>query len=67
MFQISELNLKDPDVLEEQLIGVDVAYFGTLIEILRGNADNNNMTSEYLNEIIDRVFNKDESESAGIE
>lgn len=59
MFQISELNLKSPDVLEEQLIGVDVAYFGKLIEILRG-IDNPDMTSSYLNEIIDRVFSEAE-------
>lgn len=59
MFQVSELNLKDPDVLEEQLIGVDVAYFSKLIEILRGVEDNK-LTSQYLNTIIDRVFNEAE-------
>ena len=31
MFQISELNLKDYNVLEEQLIGVDIAYFCELL------------------------------------
>lgn len=56
MFQISELNLQDPNVLEEQLIGVDVAYFGKLIEILRG-VKNTTITSQYLNTLIDRVFN----------
>jgi hypothetical protein len=56
MFQISELDLKNPDVLEEQLIGVDVAYFGVLIEILRG-VPTEKMTSGYLNTIIDKVFN----------
>lgn len=55
LFQISELDLKNPDVLEEQLIGVDVAYFGKLIEILR-SIDNPEMSSSYLNTIIDRVF-----------
>jgi hypothetical protein len=35
MLQVSDLDLKNPDVLEEQLIGVDVAYFSTLIEVLR--------------------------------
>lgn len=59
MFQVSELDLKNPDVLEEQLIGVDVAYFSKLIEILRG-VDSNKMTSQYLNAIIDRVFNEAE-------
>jgi len=56
MFQISELDLKNPDILEEQLIGVDVAYFGVLIEILRG-VPTEKMTSAYLNVIIDKVFN----------
>lgn len=58
MFQISELNLKDPNVLEEQLIGVDVAYFEKLIEVLRNVKCE--MTSQYLNTIIDRVFNESE-------
>ncbi len=56
MFQISELDLKNPDVLEEQLIGVDVAYFGLLIGILRG-IPSDKVTSPYLNALIDRVFN----------
>lgn len=58
MFQISELDLKDPDVLEEQLIGVDVAYFGTLIEILRGKNSDFKLSSAYLNTLIDRIFNE---------
>lgn len=62
MFQISELNLKDPDVLEEQLIWVDIAYFSTLIEILRWRDDSQELSSSYINTIIDRVFNQDDSE-----
>jgi hypothetical protein len=58
MFQISELDLKNPDVLEEQLIGVDVAYFDNLISILRGVSEEK-MTSAYLNAIIDRVFDSE--------
>ena len=61
MFQISELDLKNPNVLEDQLIGVDVAYFGKLIEVLRG-VDPVKITSPYLNQIIDRVFNQSEEE-----
>jgi len=61
MFQIGELDLKQPDVLEEQLIGVDVAYFGTLIEILRG-VDPAKFNSGYLNTIIDTVFEGFENE-----
>lgn len=56
MFQISELDLKDINVLEEQLIGVDVAYFSTLIEILRG-VKTECITASYLSSIIDKVFN----------
>lgn len=40
MFQISQLDLTDPNVLEEQLIGVDVAYFSMLINMLRKDEDN---------------------------
>lgn len=57
MFQISELDLKDPDVLEEQLIGVDVAYFAVLIEVLRG-VNPETITASYLATIIDKVFNE---------
>lgn len=59
MFQVSELDLKDIDVLEEQLIGVDVAYFSTLVDILRG-VDIESITAQYLCTIIDRVFNEAE-------
>ena len=56
MFQISELDLRDINTLEEQLIGVDVAYFSTLIEILRG-VDPEKVNGSYLASIIDKVFN----------
>ncbi len=62
MFQISELDLKDYNVLEDQLIGVDVAYFSKLIEVLRNLEDKMVLTSAYLNEIIDRIFG-DEKEN----
>lgn len=65
MYQISELDLKNPDVLEEQLIGIDVAYFSELIRILRSSKlDPSQYTSHYINTIIDRVFN--DSEETGI-
>jgi len=55
MFQISELNLSDPNVVEEQLIWVDIAYFSALIEILRGTKSDE-ISSSYLNKMIDKVF-----------
>ena len=61
MFQISELNLNDIVILEEQLIGVDVAYFSTLIEILRGMPQEKRC-GDYINSIIDKVFNEYDGE-----
>jgi hypothetical protein len=63
MFQISQLNLSDPDVLEEQLIGVDVAYFDILIGALRNKYESDKdfkLSNEYFNTIVDKVFNEAE-------
>jgi hypothetical protein len=57
MFQIAELDLTDIEVLEEQLIGVDVAYFATLIEALR-NVDPKKITPSYMSAMIDKIFNE---------
>lgn len=59
LFQISLLDLTNFDVLEEQLIGVDVAYFTMLIRALRNieGKEEFTLTSAYLNEILDRIFN----------
>jgi hypothetical protein len=53
--QISELNLKDLKVLEDQLTGVDTAYFVQLIERLK-EKDPEKVDTAYLVEIIDRIF-----------
>ena len=63
MFQISELNLRDPEVLEEQLIGVDIAYFSTLINLLRAKPVGVEITSNYLSNLIDEVFNEIDTEN----
>jgi len=56
MWQISELDLKDQDMLREQLTGVDMAYMHELIAALKDvSADKINST--YIAEIIDRIFN----------
>ncbi|MEG1289545.1 MAG: hypothetical protein RRY36_05260 [Bacteroidaceae bacterium] len=60
MYQISKLDLDNMDILEEQLIGVDVAYFDILITSLRSHLSKHpkfEMTAEYLNNIIEKVFN----------
>ena len=61
MFQISQLNLSDPEVLEEQLIGVDVAYFDLLIKALRDKFEKDEdfeISTNYFNKLIDKIFNE---------
>jgi hypothetical protein len=58
-FQISELDLKDIEVLEDQLTGVDTAYFRQIIERLqKKQAEDPNFTldSAYLVSLIDKIF-----------
>lgn len=58
-FQISQLDLTDIDVLEEQLVGVDSAYFRQLIDSLRFERDKNpsfNVDTEYVSTVIDKIF-----------
>lgn len=62
-FQISELNLKDISVLEDQLTGVDVAYFNHLISALQAHSDKQKeegkefkLEYSYLATIIDKIF-----------
>lgn len=56
--QANELDLTDPDVLEEQLTGVDVAYFYQVIQAVKEKKKAEpdfNFTTSYLCEIIDRM------------
>lgn len=53
--QISALDLTDHTILEEQLTGVDVAYFAEVIEKIK-EKDPNKVDAAYLTEIIDRMF-----------
>lgn len=55
LFQISELDLTDPAILQEQLTGVDSAYFCQLMAKLKEN-DPEKVNAAYLVEIIDRMF-----------
>jgi hypothetical protein len=57
--QISELNLLDVDVLEDQLTGVDTAYFIQVIDYLRKRRDEDPSfayNAPYLISIIDKMF-----------
>ena len=53
--QISQLDLSNISVLEDQLTGVDTAYFCQLIERLR-EKDPEKVDTAYLVEIVDRIF-----------
>lgn len=53
--QISELDLTDFDVFREQLVGMDVAYFMQVMELLK-EKDPTKINAAYLVEIIDRIF-----------
>lgn len=55
LMQISDLNLHDPLVLEDQLTGVDSAYFCQLMKSLR-EKDPEKVSTAYLVEIIGRLF-----------
>jgi len=55
VMQINDLDLNNPVILEEQLTGVDVAYFREIIEKARRNATDKIETS-YLVEVVERVF-----------
>lgn len=53
--QISDLNLNDLEVLQDQLTGVDVAYFIEVLGKLR-EKDPEKVNRAYLIEIVDRMF-----------
>lgn len=55
VMQISELDLKDHRVLQDQLTGVDAAYFCELMAKVK-EKDPEKINSAYLIEIIDRMF-----------
>ena len=50
------LSIREINVLEEQLIWVDVAYFAILIDILRW-VKRYQIDYNYIKDIIDKVFN----------
>jgi hypothetical protein len=58
-WQVSELDLNNIQVLEEQLVGVDAAYFAVLINALNAQQKKNvdfKYNYSYIVELIDRIF-----------
>lgn len=54
--QIGQLDLTSRFILEEQLTGVDAAYFGELLAKAENKEDPNKVDTAYLVEIINRMF-----------
>jgi hypothetical protein len=57
--QISELDLKEITVLEDQLIGVDSLYFMHLINKFKAKQANDSswvLSTHYLLSVIDKIF-----------
>jgi hypothetical protein len=58
-FQVSELDLTDIDILEDQLVGVDSLYFIHVVNTLRAMKEKNpkwEFDSTYLASVIDKIF-----------
>lgn len=61
MYQVSLLDLNNVDVLNEQLVGVDVAYFGKLIRELQKATETGGPVSQgMLFNLIEKIFNGDD-------
>lgn len=60
-WDINKLNLNDIKVLEEQLIGVDAAYFHQLLDLIKKS--DKQLDRTYLFECINRVFDEDTEEA----
>lgn len=59
MYQLSQLDLNDFEVLEDQLIGVDSAYFMDFVEALKRKQEKEpdwNLDNTYLCSVIDKIF-----------
>lgn len=55
-YDISKLNLDDPRVLRDQLMGMDYAFFREVISILQKECLTKELDRTYLFELVDRVF-----------
>lgn len=55
-YQIAQLDMNDPMVLEDQLVGVDSAYFSQLIQKLKEQPDPTHVDGTYLMTLIDKIF-----------
>lgn len=60
--QLNDLNLSDPDVLKDQLVGVDMAYFQQIINDIENKIKkdkNFQLNTEYVMNLIDEKFDEE--------
>jgi hypothetical protein len=59
--QLQDFDLLNPAVLEDQLMGVDIAYFMIFIDEMKNYLKNPNhkITADYLISLVDKIFNDD--------
>ena len=58
-FQISELDLTDISVLEDQLVGVDSIYFLNFVKLLKEQHVSNKyfkLSNDYVTSVVDKIF-----------
>lgn len=60
-YDISKLDMDDPIVLQEQLTGVDVAFFNEVISILKKELTTREIDRTYLFEVITKIFDQEDS------
>jgi hypothetical protein len=53
--QLSQLDLQNPAILKEQLIGVDAAYFSQVLRLLN-DKDPEKIDFAYLTQLIEKMF-----------
>ena len=57
IFQVSNIDLNDLNVLRDQLIGVDQAYMHELLEVIKHEVNaGKKIDATYLAQLIDRIF-----------
>ncbi len=56
IWQINEIDLKDPKVLREQLLGVDQAYMHQLLRALETKESNQKIDATYIAKLVDEIF-----------
>lgn len=64
-YDIAKLDLNNPVVLQDQLTGVDAAYFNQILRLIK--EENKPIERTYLFELINRVFDEDDDIDAAAE